>query len=419
MKTKTAIRIAATAALMAAAGAHAEVSPWYVGALASVEHDTNIYRVGDNQALPPGFSKGDTLITGSLIGGLDQNISRQHVYGSISLNDTRFRRNSYLNNTGYSLALGLDWASAEHLSGSVTAKADRDLAQFNNRTAAGVVETARNVQSWNRLDARVALGTVTRLTLEATGGLHKRRYSADVYRYLQFDEKVGSLGVKYRSSGALTLGAAYRRTVTTYPDFLLLVTGQQIGSRIDRDDLDLSAWWQPSGASDVYLRISPTRLDYENALQHRRSEVTGAATWTWRPGGRSKLKAALTRDTGQSSQAYDFGIFGAEVVDWATLTTALKVEGSYELTGKINLGASIVSAHRDLGSTRLLIGGTPTLVEGGDRSLIPALNLTWTPTRATQLGCSASRERRTTSDQRLSVALSAGTYRCYGQIVLQ
>lgn len=410
----------AAAAVLSVAGAHAEVSPWYLGVLASVEHDTNIYRVGDNQVLPPGYAMGDTLLTGSLIGGLDQYISRQHVYGSVSLNDTRFRRNSYLNNTGYSLALGLDWAAAAHLSGSLTAKADRDLAQFNNRTATGAIETARNVQSWDRLDANVALGSVGRLTLEAGGGLHKRRYSAAVYQYLQSDEKVGSLGLKYRPSGALTVGTAYRWTRTNYPDFLQLVSGQVFGSRIDRRDLDLYASWTPTGASSLYLRLTPTRLSYEDALLHNRSALTGAATWAWQPSARSTLKAALTRDTGQSSQAYNFGIFGAEVLDWSTLTTAFKLDAGYDLTGKINLDASLVSAHRDIAAGTQVIGNpAPVLVEGGDRSLIPTLNLTWNPTRGTQLGCSVSRERRTTGNSAVSVALTAGTYRCFGQIVLQ
>src|SRR5512135_2059736 len=176
MKTTTAIRIAAAAALMAAAAARAEVSPWYLGVLGTIEHDTNVFRVGDNQTLPAGYSQADTVFTASVIGGLDQQISRQHLTGSMSLNSARFRNNSYLDNHGYSLKLGLDWEAAERLSGSLTASADQNLAQFNFLAASGVVETTKNVQNIDQVDAKFALGALTRLSFDAALGWRKRRY---------------------------------------------------------------------------------------------------------------------------------------------------------------------------------------------------------------------------------------------------
>lgn len=409
----------AAASICLMVGARAEVSPWYVGVVGSVEHDTNVFRVGEGQSLPAGFSQSDTLYSASLIGGFDQSISRQHAYGSVSLNTGRYRSNTYLNNTSHSLKLGLDWAAAERWSGSLTASSDKSLAQFNNRTAAGVIETTKNVQTLNQLDATVALGTVTRLTIEAALGWRKRSYSADAYQYLDYDEKRASLGAKYRASGALTLGAAYRSTRTDYPNFLVLVSGDQIGSRIDRKGLDLTASWTPTGASNAYFRLSPTHIRYSNALDQSRSQLTGAAVWNWQPTDRTKVKATLTRDTGQSAQAFNFGIFGAQVVDYSTLNTALKLEASHDFTGKISATASLVTTHRDLSNSIVVVGGTPTLVDGSDRTVTPALGLTWMPTRSAQLGCNLSRERRVSSESRLTVPLSAGTYRCYGQLVLQ
>lgn len=406
-----------TAALLAA-GAAAEVAPWYVGAAASLQRESNLFRVGDNQVLPAGYSQSDTLYTGSLIAGFDQQISRQHAYGTLSLNSSRYSSNAYLDNTGHALKLGLDWAAAERVSGALTASSDRNLAQFNFRSAAGTVETAKNQQTTNRLDARVSLGGVTRLSADLALGLRRQGYSADAYRYLAYDQKHASLGARYRTSGSLTLGAAYRSTRIDYPNFLTLITGDQIGNRIDRRDLDLSANWTASGASTVDLRVSPTRIHYVNALDDSRSRLTGSALWTWQPSDRTRLRTTFSRDTGQSASATSFGIFGAQVVDYASLTTALKVEATQQLTGKIDFSASLTQVHRSLSDTVLVIGATPTLVDGSDRTLTPALGLTWNPARNSQVGCNLSRDRRS-SDGSLTVAFSASRIGCSGQFVLQ
>lgn len=419
MKPKTRSRILVSAVLTATCAlAQAEVSPWYVGVVGNVEHQTNVYRVGENQTLPPGVSQADTVYAASLIGGFDQNISRQHVYGSASLNSSRFRANSDLNNTSHALKLGLDWAAAERLSGKLSASSDKSLAQFNSRTAAGAIETAKNIQTLNQFDTSVALGTVTRLTFEGAFGWRRRSYSADLYRYLDYKERHGSLGIKYRASGALTLGAAFRSTTTEYPNFLALTSGDQIAGRIGRRDIDFTLNWNVTGASDLYLRLSPTRIHYENTLDQSRSEITGSAVWTWRPSDRTKIKTAFTRDTGQSSQAFDLGI-GTQVIDYSSLTTALKLEASHDLTGKFSINASVVNSHRDLSNSIVVVGGTPTLVDGSDRTVTPALGFTWVPTRSTQVGCNLSRDRRTSSDTSLTVPFSAATYGCYGQLVLQ
>jgi hypothetical protein len=411
------------AAIAALAGtAHAEVSPWYLGVLGTIEHDSNLYRVGDTQTLHAGYSYADTLFIGSLIGGLDQNIGRQHVYGSMSLNNSHFQNNSYLNNHGYSLKLGLDWAAAERLSGSILATADQNLAQLNQRTSAGEVITEKNVQNLNEITAKFALGTVTRLTLDAELGRRKRTYSATTYDYLEYDENRWVLGGHYRTSGALTLGGLYQARKTNYPRFFPLPDGSFIASQVNREDLYLTAAWDASGASNLYLRLGPTHIAYENIEALSRSEITGYFKWTWEPGARTKIGVSAYRDTGQSAQSYSVdtggGPVGVAAVDYSSLTNALKLSADYSLTGKVSLTGSLTDTYRDLANLNVTTT-PPTLAEGNDHSWIGALGLTWSPTRSIESGCNFSRERRTTNNVQVSVPLSANIFSCYGQLVLQ
>ena len=173
-------RLAAALTTLAAGAAMAQSSPYYLGVAQSLGYESNLYRVGDDQTLPAGYSKSDTVSGTSLVGGVDQTIGRQRVYGSANVRANRYANNKALDNESYGLNLALDWATVGRLSGTLSAAADQNLAQFNNR-AAGGVETRKNVVRTNQVDARVRLGVVTKYTLEASLGHRNRSYSAPEY----------------------------------------------------------------------------------------------------------------------------------------------------------------------------------------------------------------------------------------------
>ena len=102
-------------------------SPYYFGLAQSLQHQSNVYRLGDQQTLPLQLSKDDTVLTSALVGGIDVGFGRQHLTANLNLRSSRFLRNAPLNHSGSSLALAWDWASAGHLSGRLSASADRSL----------------------------------------------------------------------------------------------------------------------------------------------------------------------------------------------------------------------------------------------------------------------------------------------------
>ena len=143
-------------------------SPYYFGLAQSLQQQSNVYRLGDPQSLPLPLSKDDTVLTSALLGGVDVGFGRQHLTANLNLHSSRFLGNAALNHSGSSLALASDWSSAGHLSGRLSASADRSLAQFNN--ASGQIETAKNVQTLNQIDAEIAVGTVSLWPVDATLG---------------------------------------------------------------------------------------------------------------------------------------------------------------------------------------------------------------------------------------------------------
>ena len=404
--------------------AAAQVSPYYVGVSQYLGYNSNIYRLGDQQALPANDNahKSDLVSATSLVAGIDQSFGRQRVYGSGTLGTNRYQHNSNLNGETYNLNLGLDWATINRLSGTLSASATQNLAQFNAALDKnGKVLTAKNLTNTEQVNTRVALGVVTRYTAEASLGWRRQRYSAAAYDSLEFDEHNGSLGLRYRPSDLLQLGAALRLTQASYPRFSALANGGFEPDKLKREDIDFTGQWQTSGASTVTARLSPTRTRYERNTATNFSGFTGSAGWVWAVTGKTRLSTTLSRDTAQSAQAASLGVLGNRVSDYGQITNALQLRADHELTGKISLNTTLTYANRSLNSN-LTFSGLPLLNQaerGSDNDVNLALGARWAPTRGSQVGCDISTERRSTTNTRLSLPLSAALFSCYGQLTLQ
>lgn len=406
-------------ALPALLPAMAETSPWYLGVSQSFTHESNLYRVADGETLVAPFSKADTVSTTSLLGGLDQQWGRQHLGATASLRGNRYQHNSQLNNTGYGLNANLDWETIERLSGRVSLASDQNLAQFNARDNSGRIVTRRNVVRSDQFDAIARLGTVTRLTLEAGLGYRQVDYSAREYDARDSRQTYGTLGVRWRASPALQLGSALRLTNGRYPHFPATNgSGGYDPDTYRRTDLDLTANWSPSGATNLSLRLSPTHTRYDRDTARDLSGLTGLLRGDWQPGGKLRLSAKLSRDNGQSADVYNLGIFGQGVVDYGRTTTALQLSAAYDLSAKVALNAAAGQAHRSLVDTRLLNGNVLSASAGSDTTTTLSLGARWTPLRWALLGCDINHEQRRASSA-LSWTYGSTSLGCYGQVTLQ
>ena len=413
------LRLACLVHVLAAGSAWAQSSPYYLGVSQSLGYESNLYRLGDNQVLPEGLSRSDNVSGTSLVAGVDQTIGRQRVYGSANLRANRFSRNKSLDNDSYSVSLALDSETVNNLSSTLSLIADQNLAQFNSRNTVGVLETNKNIQRTLQLDAKLRLGLVGRYSLEGSVNHRQRAYSAAEYDASEFRQNSASLGLRWRPSGNLSLGAALRDTQATYPRFRQVAPGVFEGDRLSRQDIDLTASWQPTGLSQLGARISPTHSRYQRGTSNNFSGLTGSASWVWQATGKLKLTTQATRDTGQSSDAVNLGIFGNAVSDYGRTSTTLSTRGAFDFSAKIGLTAGLIHTRRALVNTFVVQGLDPVQRSGVDTTSTLALGARWLPTRAIQTGCDFTAERRTASNLQLSVPLSGHGVSCYGQFILQ
>jgi hypothetical protein len=398
--TRCATRLATALALLGATTAMAETSPYYVGVSQSVGHESNLYRVGGNVGLPAGAkSESDTIFTTSLVGGVDQTWGRQRLSGSGSLRASRFSNNDQLNNEGYGLNLGLDWATVQRISGRLGVSADRSLRSFDPAYQAGQV-SERNIEDNNQVNATVRIGVVTRLTGELSASSRQVRYSAQAYAGSEYNQTSASLGARYRLGGATTVGLAWRQSQVKYV------------SRDDpykRRDIDLTGTWVPSGLSTVSARISHTSTDHAQSPQRDFSGLTTELRGSTQVTGKIKLNLRFSRDLSQGTSTFDFQ-GQTPSLEFDRVSTALRLGADYDLSAKIALTASVDNIRRNFENTRFAITGS-------DNTTTLALGARWLPTRAIQVGCNLSHANRSVSQ--VGNPYTSNALSCYGQFVLQ
>ena len=407
---------AVVAALCLTAQTHtptqAQTSPYYLGISLAVLNDSNVFRSRDNSVLPTGLSRADTVITTSLLAGIDQPIGRQRVFGTLSLSDNRYANNDYLNYPGYGLNAGVDWSTVERISGTLSMRANQVQRKFNESSGA-TIDPLKNIENSLGVDAAFRVGAVTKWSAEASLGFSRVGYSNPAFANSETDQRSASIGTRWSPSSIINFGSALRYTLGNYP---------ARNDRFTAYSIDLTSAWTPGGASSAYIRLSPTRLAYDNATASDFSGLTGAATWQWQPTGKLQLNTTLSRDTNEDSynQRLLVPVSPTQVeslqitTNDVNSTTRLRIALDYAATGKIAATTSASVARRSLNRTNSLVA-----LSDDDLTSTVSLGARWSPTRGTQLGCEFARESRTTGRGVLSLPYRANTFGCTGQLLLR
>lgn len=406
---------------LAVFAAHGETSPYYIGSSLSYSHQSNVLGLADGQDVNAALtqlgysSKSDNVTSLALVGGFDQQISRQRVFGDLTLRNNQYARNDLLNNNSYALTTGLDWQTVNHLSGTVKVRANRDLIHYSS---VDQPSGQKNLISTRQADLTARLGGVTALTLEAGAGYRSVNYSDSTYNSNEYSQAYGSLGVRYWPSGSTSFGLSFRGTEGKYPHFAVDAAGEAMADNFSRQDIDLSTSVELSGATNLTARLSHTKIEYD--FRDDFSGFTGQVGVNYQATGALNLHAEFARDRGQDLR-FVFVNPDAELVqaETASLTTVWRTTARYALTAKTSLNANLSYTRRPIAlNATSLANNTTSDGQGHETRRQIGFGVGWAPTRTSQVGCSLSRERRK-SDAVEQLNLSSNVTSCYAQLTLQ
>lgn len=388
-------------------------NPYYLGVSASYGHDSNVFRA-------PTSAQGDSSWSAGLLGGIDQPFGRQRFYASGNVRSNRYENLTSLNYTSYGLNAALDWSTIERLSGTLSVAASENLANYSSNVTQ--VLNTKNIEKNSQFLAQAQWGMVSLLSLVGSVTHRQTDYSAVEYSPYNVKQDVGSIGLRYRPSGLLTLGTAVRLTRGRYTD-RLDTNGDQVTFR--RRDIDLTAAWIASGQSTINARVSFGRQTTPGASRDDFSGTTGLISWAYVPTGKLSFNTSLSRDTGLESTFQNIvtpGGPGTALGDTSRLTTAVSLDANYAATAKIKATARARYSHRSLSEGFTSSGQSLGSASGTDNVVGLSVGVSYAPTRSMAFSCNLGRESRKVSDGTplgLSYPFSANTASCSAQLVLQ
>ncbi len=370
--------LAQTAGQTPAAGATSSLpqevgqSPYYLGVQQSFTRESNVYLA------PKGVPKvSDTYGTTTVRAGIQRPISRQRLFADAELRVNRYSKRSDLNNNGYALRAGVDWATIGNLSGSVLFGADRSMSRLATATLGS--STVRNVEHSEEVRGVARLGGVTALTFEVGGDVRVINFSEAALADREYDRTGAHAAAIYRLSSATNVGLGVAAAKTDYRR-----------DNSNRREVYTTAHWTPSALTDVQARLAATKIEYDVFTAQDFSGVTGSLVWNWRPTGKTAVSTFLARDSGQ-----DIGFLrlvpgqSAAAADFSTLTNAMGVRATYEASPKILVDGGLNWSRRYLANSFL-----PGQTTGRDTSTVLSLGTRWLATRNITVGCQVSREQR-------------------------
>lgn len=366
-------------------------SPYYIGVQQALTYETT--------KVSPGGSSSDTFSTTTLRAGLNQPISRQRFFADAELRVSRYAERSASNNVGYGLNAGVDWATINRLSGTLSANADRARTPFIDATGGGA--PLDNITRSEELRGVGRLGVSTPLTLELGATYRQVAFSkAEGENYKRRGAHVAGI---YRLSSATNVGLGLSTAKTKYRD-----------DNADRRDIYVQGQWIPSSLTDFQARLGRTTVDYDVRSGRDFSGFTGSLGWNWRPTARIAVTTTLARDTGQ-----DIGFLrltpGTPIsaANFSVASNTLSVRATYEATAKILVDGGIAFGKR------YLANNTVTTFSGTTDTSSITLGSRWMVTRNASLGCQVSHEQQATKSNQISTTkLTSDQFGCFGSFTL-
>lgn len=381
-----------TVALLASvpAMAMAETSPYFFGLNQAVTGDTNVFRRADGQPRAR-----DLISSTGILAGIDQPIGRSRLQLNLGANINRFKNNKQLNNNDHDARLQFDWATVERISGDVVAYDRRSLNRYDLSTSEGTATTERDLLRVSGAALRARVGLVTRWTFESGFSYEQSSHSLDALNIRDVRQGSLNVGARYAPSDLWSVRLGGRRTQGEYPNFR--VGGVRQSDDFDRNDVDLSFTYAPTGNSKLDGRISATRESHSQQGQRDSSFVTGLLGYDWILTGKTRLRAQLARDTNAGRSDSDLALV-TESSD-TQVRDSLALRATWDATAKISVRAGVNHSRRKLDNAFTLSANGQTLSSATtERDKTTAINLgaTYKPLRGLLLGCQIAHEQRST-----------------------
>lgn len=335
---------------------------------AGVLYDDNLFRFASNaEAEAAGFSsQSDRVNTLDAGAQLNLRISRQLVRVNAGINDNKYNRYDFLDNTGKSYGITWDWRLGNDVYGDLSTSHSQSIAGFSDNDI-----IVRNLRTFKRQRASINWNVFSTWTLYSIAEYSDFENEEAVFQPLDREDDSYEVGTRFQTTSGTQLGLFYKHLKS---DFINRVgtTALIFGRENEQDQYGLNLAWLPTLKTRFTGQISTIRFTRENALQNNFNGLNQ----------RWNLDYALSGKTSLGLTAYRELTSVDDLLSTYVLFKGGGANANWNATSKLSFNATYGVGKREF------LGGSSVFsvpVEREDNTKRFGLNMAYTPTEHASL----------------------------------
>ena len=335
---------------------------------AGVLYDDNLFRFASKtEAEAAGFSsQSDRVNTLDAGAQLNLRISRQLVRVNAGINDNKYNRYDFLDNTGKSYGITWDWRLGNDVYGDLSTSHSQSIAGFNDNDI-----IVRNLRTFKRQRASINWNVLSTWTLYSIAEYSDFENEEAIFQPLDREDDSYEVGTRFQTTSGTKVCLFYRYLKS---DFINRVgtTALIFGRKNEQDQYGLNLAWLPTLKTRFTGQISTIRFTRENALQNNFNGLNQ----------RWNLDYALSGKTSLGLTAYRELTSVDDLLSTYVLFKGAGANANWNATSKLNINASYGVGKREF------LGGSSVFsvpVEREDNTKRFGLNMAYAPTEHASL----------------------------------
>lgn len=330
---------------------------------AGVLYDDNLFRFASKrEAEAAGFNEqSDRVNTLDAGAQLNLRISRQLIRVNAGINDNKYNRYDFLDNTGKSYGITWDWRLGNDVFGDLSTSHSQSIAGFSDNDI-----IVRNLRTFKRQRASINWNVLSTWTLYSIAEYSDFENEEAVFQPLDREDDSYEVGTRFQTTSGTQVGLFYRYLKS---DFINRVgtTALIFGRENEQDQYGLNLAWLPTLKTRLTGQISTIRFTRENALQNNFNGLNQ----------RWNLDYALSGKTSLGMTAYRELTSVDDLLSTYVLFKGAGANANWNATSKLNFNASYGVGKREF------LGGSSVFsvpVEREDNTKRFGLNMAYAAT---------------------------------------
>lgn len=365
LRLRTAVSLLCLMSSQAYAEGMVELQPYV---RAGVLYDDNLFRFASKtEAEAAGFSsQSDRVNTLDAGAQLNLRISRQLVRVNAGINDNKYNRYDFLDNTGKSYGITWDWRLGNDVYGDLSTSHSQSIAGFNDNDI-----IVRNLRTFKHQRASINWNVLSTWTLYSIAEYSDFENEEAIFQPLDREDDSYEVGTRFQTTSGTKVGLFYRYLKS---DFINRVgtTALIFGRKNEQDQYGLNLAWLPTLKTRFTGQISTIRFTRENALQNNFNGLNQ----------RWNLDYALSGKTSLGLTAYRELTSVDDLLSTYVLFKGAGANANWNATSKLNFNTSYGVGKREF------LGGSSVFsvpVEREDNTKRFGLNMAYAPTEHASL----------------------------------